>query len=174
MKKLTFKQRFSTLNPLAVFYYFCATVVMVRGGILLMTALNHIPGIFVKHYHIHHFVFGFLLLILTLDESCNPRFKRWVIEIMFGVALGLIFDEFAFWTFGRFDYWSISNLLAVATLSMVAGVLSEIYREPFHINFQHKKTRKAVNLGSGYSFGWQVILPWASFVGLMLLFFSIK
>lgn len=167
-------KRFSTLNPLAIFYYFCLTVLIVRASILISINLDHIPAIYVHSLHIHHFVFGFLCLILVLDEYGRKKMPRWMAECLLGIAMGLIFDEFAFWSMARFDYWSMNNFFAAITIGIGAGILSRYDQKPFHINFQHKKTKKRMQFIHDYSFKRQVILPWASFACLLFIIFSLN
>ncbi|MBX4205148.1 MAG: hypothetical protein KW788_03110 [Candidatus Doudnabacteria bacterium] len=168
------KKRFFTLNPLALFYYFCLTVIIVRATILVSINLDHIPAIYVRGWHIHHFVFGFLCLVLVLDEYGRKKMPRWMAEVLLGVGLGLMFDEFAFWTMGKFDYWSMNNFFAAISLGIGAGILSRVNRQPFHVNFQHKKTKKRTAFIMDYSFRRQVILPWASFACLLFIIFSLN
>lgn len=157
------------LNPLAVFYFFCSTIVIVRGSILLALMFNHEPGIFVRGWHIHHFVFGFLFLILALDESRKNNFPNWLLEIFYGIGLGLIFDEFVFWTFGRFDYWSLSNLYAMFALSVLAGILAYVDATTYDINIHHKKIKRGK-----FSFKRDFAFPFLSFVGLLSIYFMLK
>jgi hypothetical protein len=52
-----------------------------------------------KGYHIHHFAYGILLLILTAFASLFTRIPKTIAlpYISLGVSLGLIFDEFGIW-----------------------------------------------------------------------------
>jgi hypothetical protein len=167
-------KRFSTLNPLAIFYYFCLTVLIVRASIFISINLDHIPAIYVHGWHMHHFVFGFLSLILVLDEYGRKKMPRWMAEALLGIALGLIFDEFAFWSMARFDYWSMNNFFAAISIGIGAGILSRYRQRPFHVNFQHKKTKKRTQFIHDYSFKKQVILPWASFACILFIIFSLN
>ncbi|HEX5429480.1 MAG TPA: hypothetical protein VFX17_00145 [Patescibacteria group bacterium] len=163
------KQKLLQLNPLAIFYYFCATIVVVRGVIFLSLFWNHTPAIFVRGWHIHHFIFGFLFLLLALDETGKAKFPRFLLEIFYGIGFGLIFDEFAYWTFGRFDYWSIHNFYAMVALSIAAGILTAIDQQTYHFNVHRKKTRPAK-----FSFKRHFCIPCLSFMGLLSIFFLIR
>lgn len=173
--KKSLHERFRRLNPLAIFYYFCLTVLIVRAFIFVSINLEHIPAIYLRGWHIHHFVFGFLVLAITLDEyGRRGKMPRWMSEILFGVALGLIFDEFAFWSLGRFDYWSMNNFFAAISLAIAAGFLSRANKRSYHLNFRHKKTKREVKFITDYSFKKQVMLPWASFSFLLFLIFYLN
>jgi hypothetical protein len=163
------KQKIFKLNPLAIFYYFCSTIVVVRGVIFLSLLFNHTPRILIRGWHIHHFVFGFLFLILAIDESRKKNFPIWLLEIFYGIGFGLIFDEFAYWTFGRFDYWSMNNFYAMVCLSILAGILTQLDQQTYDVNISRKKIKP-----KSYSFGLHFILPCISFLGLLIIFFSIK
>jgi hypothetical protein len=174
MKISLVKPTILDLNPLAVFYYFCLTVLVVRGVIFAAINYNKIPAIYFDGMHLHHFVFGFLFLAMSLLGSWEFRVPAWLLEILFGISLGLIFDEFIFWTRGQFDYWSMGNFYAIAALSISAGLLSladqTVYRITWRPRKQEIRTLKTIK----YSFRRQVILPWVSFVSLLLIFFSSK
>jgi prepilin signal peptidase PulO-like enzyme (type II secretory pathway) len=52
----------------------------------------------VNGYHIHHFTYGIILLVLLAFYSLFFRMNRVRdVYLMFGLALGLIFDEFGIW-----------------------------------------------------------------------------
>jgi len=169
-----FRKRFLSLNPLAIFYYFCLTVLIVRATIFISINLDHVPAIYVHGWHMHHFVIGFLCLVLVLDEYGRKRMPRWMAEILLGLALGLTFDEFAYWTLGRFDYWSMNNFFAAISLGIGAGILSRVNQRPYHISFRHKKTKKHTKYEFDYSFKRQVILPWASFACILFIIYSLN
>jgi len=176
MKTLnSINKRLKQLNPTAILYYFCLTVVIVRGSIMVLVWANHDPGIYFRGWHLHHFFWGFLCLILTFDEYLRKKMLRWMAEILFGLSLGLIFDEFGFWGFGLYDnYWNRFNFLAVLLLSLVAVILSKYDEQPYLINLTHKKTKKKILLPKQSSFGKSVMLPWASFVFIWAIFFVLK
>jgi cell division protein FtsW (lipid II flippase) len=168
-KKITFKQKIAELNPLAVFYYFCLTIVVVRGTIFLSLLYDHTPAVFVHGWHIHHFVFGFLFLVLALDESRKKNFSNWLLEIFYGIGLALVFDEFAYWTMNRFDYWSDQNYYAMLVLTLGVGVLTLIDQKVYQINIHRRHVKPKT-----FSFKRQFMWPWLSFLVLLFLLFAAK
>jgi hypothetical protein len=169
MKKhyVIFRKRIKKINPLAVFYYLCLTALIVRGAIFLAINYNRIPAVYVRGVHMHHFVFGFLILLIAFLKTSQKNLPNWILEMLYGIALGLIFDEFIFWTQGEFDYWSMGNFYALAALSISAGMLSLAHPMVYQIRMHKNKPVRVMK----YSFKRHVFLPWASFVGVMFVIF---
>lgn len=164
------EKRIMTFNPLAIFYYFALTVLIVRGTIFVAVSFDHIPAVFIRGLHVHHFVFGFLLVLLALDESRNSHVPRFLLELALGIGLALMFDEFAYWSLLRFDYWSGINLVAVSLLGIAGGIASRYDREVYKLRlFRHKPQTHP-----HYSFRWHVLLPWTSFVCLLLILYRLQ
>lgn len=161
------KQRIYSLNPLAVFYYFALTVVIVRGSIFISLLFDSPPAIFINGWHIHHFVFGFILFVLTLDATKHKEIPRFILEMGYGISLGLMFDEFTYWALGRFDYWSHLNLVAAAGIAVIAGIISQFNHKMFRIKILHNRFLTHHR----YSFRKHVIIPWASFVCLLVILY---
>ena len=160
VKRLIIK-KFLGINPLAVLYWFFATVLVVRGGIFFAGYFHKIPAIYVDGLHMHHFATGYLILLLAVAGAAKKHFPNWLLEGLFGVALGLIFDEFIFWTLWRFDYWSMANFFATVSLSTVAGNLSRLHPRAVEIHMvQPWHTRHHIR----YSFWRHLVMPWAVFV----------
>jgi hypothetical protein len=122
------KNSFSAANYLAVFYYFMATILIVRSSILLARSQGHVLAIYVFGIHIHHFVFGFLFFAVILFALANFDLPLGFFELFLGLSLALIFDEFLFWSFGRFDYWSMVNYTAVIGLAALLSGFINRYR----------------------------------------------
>ena len=78
--------------------------------------------------HIHHFAYGIVLLSLlgyvslTRDISRHTRLR---LSLLYGVALGLAFDEFAMWIQLEDVYYSRPTYDAIITISLV--LLNAIY-----------------------------------------------
>ncbi len=105
---------FTSHHILLVFVSFWLTVLGVRGGIFWLVAHGIFPWIIIKGYHVHHFVSGFLVIIISLFLISRQRRSRYIPLLLFGCGIGLIIDEFIFWAIGDFNYWSLLNLLAVS------------------------------------------------------------
>ena len=78
---------------------FWSTVLLTRILEVWLVALGIIPGIFIRGRHVHHFVVGFALVLVSL--LMRKKQTSWV---LLGVGLGLVTDEFLFWTMLEFDY----------------------------------------------------------------------
>ncbi len=85
------------------------------------------PAIMIHGVHIHHFAIGFILILLAGALYLRSRLKRELLTLfLFGAGLGLIFDEFSFWTRLQFNYWGLENFLATALTGLVLFVLALI------------------------------------------------
>jgi hypothetical protein len=160
------KKRILSLNPLVVFYYFALTVIVVRSTILLALLFDRIPGIHIRGLHFHHFGFGFIFLAWAIWESDINRYPRVILEVLYGISLGLIFDEFVYWTFREFNYWSAINLWAVIILGSITAVLSLLHPRPFAIQIHHKSRHK-------FKFYKHLFIPWSSFVVIVVVLFRL-
>ena len=79
--------------------------------------------------HLHHLVWGILLLICSgfLGFVTNPGSPRTeILAAVFGVGLGLTLDEFALWIHLRDVYWAEegrSSLDAVVVAAVIGGLI---------------------------------------------------
>ena len=102
-----------------MFFAFWITVLSVRGVIFWLVYHGFVPAVFIRGYHIHHFVMGFLLLIAAVILLSKRIFSNYIPLTLIGSALALIFDEFLYWTRGHFTYWSLVNLAATVTIGVI-------------------------------------------------------
>lgn len=101
------------------------------------------PSIFlgVRDTHIHHFAYGILLLVfigyflLTQPRTTRTRLK---LSLLYGIALGLAFDEFAMWIQLEDDYYDRSNFDAVVIISLILANI--IYFDDFYHKWGHRLT----------------------------------
>ncbi|HWE83644.1 MAG TPA: hypothetical protein VG267_01775 [Terracidiphilus sp.] len=108
------------------------------GVRLLVTLILHNHGPFewvmVKGHHIHHLVWGILILLLVgygwlldLGRSHSPMsifFSR-LMSVSYGVGAALTLDEFALWLNLEPDaYWSREGRLSVDAVILFGGVLA--------------------------------------------------
>lgn len=82
------------------------------------------PNLFlsVRGEHIHHFAYGIILLSLTnLFSLLLPQNHRTQmrLSILYGISLGLAFDEFGMWIRLEDIYWSRVNFDAVIVVTLV-------------------------------------------------------
>jgi glucan phosphoethanolaminetransferase (alkaline phosphatase superfamily) len=81
---------------------------------------------------IHHFAYGIILLAITnLILLLQPRsFKtRLKTSLIYGVALGLAFDEFLMWIELEDKYWNRTNADVIIIISL--ALLNIIYFDEF-------------------------------------------
>lgn len=77
--------------------------------------------------HIHHLVWGILLLLLTgyLALAFNPDRFRNELAVLFGIGAALTLDEFALWLTLKDVYWAKQgrdSVDAVITAATVVGI----------------------------------------------------
>ncbi|MEK7103383.1 MAG: hypothetical protein AAB870_03485 [Patescibacteria group bacterium] len=151
---------FTSHHILLVFVSFWLTVLVVRGAIFWLVSHGIFPWIIIGGYHIHHFVTGFLVILISLFLITKQLRSRYIPVLLFGCGIGLIVDEFIFWTIGNFDYWSFLNVLAVS----IGGAIICIW-------YSHKKKKeRELTLSvirSVWVTSWPLIL--ATIVGFILL-----
>jgi hypothetical protein len=79
--------------------------------------------------HIHHFVWGILLLILVGFAGLmveNMRWHPWL-AIVFGIAAALVLDEFAIWLNLSDVYWTDQGRISVDVVVVVAALMGIYY-----------------------------------------------
>lgn len=103
---------------------FWSAVLVVRVSIFLLLMRGIRPGIFVNGFHIHHFIIGFSLALLTVILEALIGLPMELSAILFGISLGLIADEFIYWARRSFIYWSFYNF--VGTL-LIGSLLLAVY-----------------------------------------------
>ena len=130
----------SSLRWFLTLIAFWSTVLLVRIFEVCLVYLGVIPGIFIKGRHIHHFVLGFALVLI----SPLLRRRRDAYWVLIGIGLGLLTDEFLFWTMLEFDYWSLKNLLAIIMTGTFLAVLYQRKRSEEHADpddFKHPEVK---------------------------------
>jgi len=117
----------STLNRFFAIAYasFWATIFFVRIVEFIALLYNRFPAITIDRTHIHHFATGFLLIIISMALAFFSEINDAFPAMIFGIGLGLVADEFLYWTLGRFNYWSYAN--CAGTLLIALGLLAAVY-----------------------------------------------
>ena len=111
---------------------FVLTFVLSRVFVLLiMTGRIHDLFLFVGQTHVHHLNYGIFLLVAAggwavFDRPSGIRTLRWL-AMMYGVGLGLTFDEFGMWLHLGGSYWQRGSYDAVV---VVGGVLALVAVAP--------------------------------------------
>src|ERR1041384_3181840 len=116
----------SNTRPLArrVLLSFMLTFIAARLVSILML-LPRVPDIYlhVHDIHIHHLNYGILLLagvgayLLFSSKPATPS-----AAVIYGVGLGLTFDEFGMWLHLNGDYWQRASFDAIVLLAAALGL----------------------------------------------------
>jgi hypothetical protein len=115
----------------AVILAFALTVVIART-VSLYSPRFHVD--LVPGYRTHHYVYGIFLLSISGYLALlfkSPRATPWI-SLLYGLGLGLTFDEFGFWVTvnaGRGVRWNTNGLLLIAILFVAATAGPVIYRK---------------------------------------------
>ena len=101
---------------LLTLFGYCISVAAFRGVIGFGEAsVGQGPQVWIAGVHVHHFVFGFALLAITLllyrlSDGGKPRLR----SLMTGVGFAMVLDETSMWfPLGPKGYWAIQNLCVV-------------------------------------------------------------
>lgn len=114
--------------PFIILVSFLATFAISRLVVNLLPDLN----LNVRGTHVHHFAYGIILLIiigyvlLTQPRSRKTRLKM---SLLFGIALGLAFDEFAMWIQLEDAYYDRTSYDAIVIITTL--LLNIVYFDEF-------------------------------------------
>lgn len=107
---------------------FLFTFMTARVLVYLIMA-RKIPTLYAHagHTHIHHLNYGIFLLsfvgaILIFGQPAG--WKLSLTTILYGVGLGLTFDEFGMWLHLTVTYWQRSSFDAVVVIAAILGLMS--------------------------------------------------
>lgn len=118
--------------PFIVFVSFLTTFVVTRTYIFfthhdILSAIFSVERITINGIHIHHLTWGIIIMsisgFLSLINKSPYVHRR--LALIYGVGLGLIFDEFAMWLHLEDNYYSSLTYNSIVTISLV--LLSAIY-----------------------------------------------
>ena len=88
---------------------FLCTFVIVRAYVILATVgVIEDPYLYIRGYHIHHLNYGIFILAFAgiLALFFQNKKNRLKIGVVYGIGLGLTFDEFGMWIKLEDDYWT--------------------------------------------------------------------
>ncbi|MEN6425516.1 MAG: hypothetical protein ABFE13_09145 [Phycisphaerales bacterium] len=97
--------------------------------IVFLIMLHAIPDLYVymKGTHIHHLNYGIFLLSglagYLLFASPGGR-RREVAAVLYGIGMGLTFDEFGMWMHLGGSYWQRASWDAVTVIGMVLALIA--------------------------------------------------
>ena len=101
---------------------FLFTFIIVRIYVILGTiGVIEDPNLYIRGYHIHHLNYGIAILAVVgflalIFQDARHRLK---IGILYGIGLGLTFDEFGMWFKLENDYWMRTSYDAIIIISLV-------------------------------------------------------
>jgi hypothetical protein len=115
--------------PFIVFLSFLLTFLITRFYLYIVNRdILELPGaIYLNGVHIHHLNIGIIILALTGFWSIydlRPTLHR-LLAIIYGIGLGLTFDEFALWFMLKDNYYARLSYDAVITVALI--LLNVIY-----------------------------------------------
>jgi hypothetical protein len=107
---------------------FVVTFVLSRVCVLLIMS-DLMPNFyfFLHGTHVHHLNYGIFLLATVCGYSVFRRpvgRKAEITALLYGVAMGLTFDEFGMWLHLGGSYWQRASVDAVIVLSALFGLVA--------------------------------------------------
>ena len=107
---------------------FIVTFVLSRVFVFLIMA-GEMPNMyfFLHGTHVHHLNYGIFLLAVVCGYSVFRRPVGRAAEVtalLYGVAMGLTFDEFGMWLHLGGSYWQRASVDAVIVVSALFGLIS--------------------------------------------------
>ena len=119
-----------TAHKLARFalFGFLVTFILARVCVFLIMSKG-IPNMycFVSGTHVHHLNYGIFLLSTVSGYSALRRpvgRKAEITALLYGVAMGLTFDEFGMWLHLGGSYWQRASVDAVIVVSGLLGLVA--------------------------------------------------
>jgi hypothetical protein len=109
-------------------FSFIVTFVLARVFVFLIMS-KEMPNLyfFMNGTHVHHLNYGIFLLAVVGGYSVFRRPTGRAAEItalMYGVAMGLTFDEFGMWLHLGGSYWQRASVDAVIVVSALFGLVA--------------------------------------------------
>lgn len=116
-------------TPLMILISFLITFIASRLLVYMMFA-DRVPEmyLFVKGVHIHHLNYGILILAFV-GAYCllKKSYSKPNMAVVYGIGLGLTFDEFGMWLMLEDNYWirqSYDAIIAISAALLIAVYLS--------------------------------------------------
>ena len=116
----------STTRPLARLVLLSLLLTFIAARLVsIVMLLPHVPDVYlqVRDTHIHHLNYGIFLLAgvgayLLFSPGTTPP----AAAVLYGIGLGLTFDEFGMWLHLNGDYWQRASFDAVIVLAAAFGL----------------------------------------------------
>jgi len=129
---------------------FLFTFIFVRLYVLFANVgIIEDPYLYIKGYHIHHLNYGIVIMSIAgfLALVFQNEKNRLRIGALYGLGLGLTFDEFGMWFKLNDDYWVRASYDAIVIISLF--FISVVYFPSlwyFLLNGFEKKTKRILNI----------------------------
>ena len=107
---------------------FIITFILARIFVFLIMA-REMPNLyfFVRGTHVHHLNYGIFLMSLVCGYSVFRRPLGKMAEVtalLYGVAMGLTFDEFGMWLHLGGSYWQRASVDAIIVVAALFGIVA--------------------------------------------------
>ena len=118
----------SYTRPLARLVLLSLLVTFIAARLVsILITLHWMPDIYlhVRDTHVHHLNYGIFLLAgvgAYLLFSPSPAAALPAAAVIYGIGLGLTFDEFGMWLHLNGDYWQRASFDAVIVLAAALGL----------------------------------------------------
>jgi hypothetical protein len=137
---------------------FIVTFIIARAFVFLIMA-HEVPNFyfFLQGTHVHHLNYGIFLLAVVAGYSVFRRPVGRTAEVaalMYGVAMGLTFDEFGMWLHLGGSYWQRASVDAVIIIAAVMALCA--YLRSLERFERHHWRAFAVLVVALIGFGWVV------------------
>jgi hypothetical protein len=118
----------SNARPLARLVLLSLSLTFVTARVVtILVMAHHMPNIYlhVRGTHVHHLNYGIFLLAgvgayLLFTPGGGPAAPT--VAVIYGIGLGLTFDEFGMWLHLSGDYWQRASFDAVIVLAAALGL----------------------------------------------------
>jgi len=106
-----------------------ALAFLAARAVVLLIMSHKIPNLyfFLQGTHVHHLNYGIFLLSAVCGYSVFARpdgREAEITALLYGVAMGLTFDEFGMWLHLGGSYWQRASIDAVIVVAAVIGLIA--------------------------------------------------
>lgn len=119
--------------PFIIFFFFLLSFILSRIVVISIETetIPFLRYIYIRGIHIHHFAFGIIFLtiagFLALIHKDKTHLQK--TAAMYGIGLGLTFDEFGMWLHLETDYWLRPSYDAIIIIALILA--NTIYLKVF-------------------------------------------
>ena len=129
---------------------FLLTFITVRTYVLLdVFGIVEDPYLYIKGYHVHHLNYGIVIMAIAgflalIYQNTKNRLK---IGVLYGIGMGLTFDEIGMWFKLENDYWTRMSYDAIIIIAMIFA--SIVYIPSFWYGIIHRAEDGIEKIKSG-------------------------